>query len=239
MPLSAATIVVALVVTAVAAAAQGVVGIGFAVVSVPTLSLIDPALAPVPQVLMVLPLTVLMAWRERAHADMRGVPWVLAGRLPGALLGLWLLALATQRTLDLMIAAMVLAGVAIRASSFQLKRNHLTELFVGTFAGTASMVASIGGPPMALLFQRERAETIRATLGVVFTVGVLVTVVGRALGGRISEEDVRIAGLLFPAMLAGYAVSVPLTSRVSEAFVRRGILIVSSLAAVGLLIRAL
>ena len=37
---------------------------------------------------------------------------------------------------------LVLAGVVIRASSIQIRRNPATELLVGTFAGTASMVAS-------------------------------------------------------------------------------------------------
>lgn len=92
---------------------------------------------------------------------------------------------------------------------------------------------------MALLYQRERAETIRATLGVVFTVGVLITIVGRALSSQISSDDVRIAAMLFPAMVAGYASSIPMTSRVSEDSVRRGILIVSTIAAVGLVVRAL
>ncbi len=239
VPATPLDLTIALVVTALAAVGQGVVGIGFAVVSVPTLTLLNPVLAPVPQVLMVLPLTILMAWRERAHADMRGIPWVLAGRGPGAIIGLALLAVASQRTLDLMIAAIVIAGVAIRAGDVHLERNRVTEFMVGTFAGTASMVASIGGPPMALLFQRERAETIRSTLGVVFTIGIVVTVVGRALAGRISTDDVQIAGLLFPAMLLGYVVSIPLTKRVSEEFIRKGILIVSTIAAVGLLVRAI
>jgi uncharacterized membrane protein YfcA len=42
-------LVVALAVTFLGAVAQGVVSIGFGVLSVPVLSLIDPVLAPVPQ----------------------------------------------------------------------------------------------------------------------------------------------------------------------------------------------
>ena len=92
---------------------------------------------------------------------------------------------------------------------------------------------------MALLFQRERAETIRATLGVVFTVGVVVTIVGRAVSGLITADDVAIAALLFPAMVAGYLISIPLTTRVSERFVRNGILAGSTAAAAGLIVRAI
>ncbi|MCL1692867.1 MAG: sulfite exporter TauE/SafE family protein, partial [Actinomycetia bacterium] len=65
--MSAAALITALIVTFIAAAIQGVVGMGFAMVSVPILALINPSLAPVPQLLITLPLTISMAWRERHH----------------------------------------------------------------------------------------------------------------------------------------------------------------------------
>ncbi len=238
MPVSAWEIVAALAVTLIAAAAQGVVGIGFAVVSVPTLALINPLLSPVPQILMVFPLTLAMAWRERAHVDLKGMPWLLAGRVPGVIIGFALLTVAVPRTLDLMIATMVLAGVAIRAGNIAVRKTHAAEFAVGTFAGTASMVASIGGPPMALLYQDEQAATMRSTLAVVFTIGVALTVSARAFGGLITKNDVQVAAMLLPAMLAGYALSLRVAQRVSDTVVRRGILVVSTVAALGLVLRA-
>ena len=84
--MSPTDLAIALVVTFFAAAIQGVVGLGFAMVSVPILALIDPSLAPVPQLLTTIPLTVSMAWRERGHLQLSGIGWVLAGRVPGAVL---------------------------------------------------------------------------------------------------------------------------------------------------------
>lgn len=239
MPVGPVELLVALAVTFLGAVAQGVVGIGFGVLSVPVLSLVDPVLAPVPQLLMALPLTVMMSWRERIHADLRGVTWVLVGRVPGAVAGLLLLASATQRTLDVVIAAVVLSGVAIRATGATVTRSPATDALVGAFAGTASMVASIGGPPMALLYQDEPGPTIRASLGMVFTIGLLITLAGRALGGLITGTDVTVALVLLPAMLAGYAASVVLADRVPEPAMRAGILTLSAFAAVGLFARAL
>lgn len=239
MPIGPVQLVVALAVTFLGAVAQGVVGIGFGVLSVPVLSLVDPMLAPVPQLLMALPLTVMMSWRERIHADLRGVTWVLVGRGPGAVAGLLLLAFATQQTLDVVIAAVVLSGVAIRATGVTLARSRLTDALVGAFAGTASMVASIGGPPMALLYQDEPGPTIRASLGMVFTIGLLVTLAGRALTRLITGTDVTIALVLLPAMLAGYAASIVIANRVATSAMRVGILTLSAFAAVGLLVRAL
>jgi hypothetical protein len=155
------------------------------------------------------------------------------------LAGLLLLAFATQRTLDVVIAAVVLSGVAIRATGVTLTRSRLTDALVGAFAGTASMVASIGGPPMALLYQDEPGPTIRASLGMVFTIGLLITLAGRALGGLITGTDITVALVLLPAMLAGYAASIAIADRVAAPGMRAGILTLSALAAVGLLVRAL
>jgi uncharacterized membrane protein YfcA len=239
MNLSAVDIIAALVITFAAALAQGLVGVGFAVVSVPLLSLINPALAPVPQLLVVLPLTLVMGLRERHHAEFSEVTWVLIGRIPGAAIGVALVLVATQRTLDVLIASLVLVGVAIRARNISVARGPATDLLVGTFAGVSSMVASMGGPPTALLFHDRGPETVRASLAFVFTVGLVLTIVVRSLAGLISADDMRIAMMIFPAMVLGYLASVPLSSRVGEVFVRRSILVVSTTAAVGLLIKAL
>jgi uncharacterized membrane protein YfcA len=67
-----AALILAFVITAIAATLQGSVGLGFAMVSVPLLTLIDPRLAPVPQLLVALPLSLAIAWRERRSIDLHG-----------------------------------------------------------------------------------------------------------------------------------------------------------------------
>ena len=230
--------IIALVVTAWAASLQGVVGLGFAMVSVPILSLIDPRLAPVPQLLITVPLTMSMAWRERQAMDLSGAAWIIAGRIPGALLGLLLLGLATGAALDVMIAVIVLIAVAIIASGYHLDRNPGTDFTAGVFSGTSSLVASVGGPPLALLYTDADGGTIRSSLAAVFTVGIVITVTVRAVTGNISGSDIRIAAVLFPALVAGYLLSNPIKDRVSNRQLRLTILVLSGLAAVGLLIRA-
>src|SRR5687768_11992248 len=68
--ISLPVMIVAWVVTAASAWLQGAIGFGFAVVSVPVLALAHPALAPVPQLLLSVPLTVVMAVRERHAMDL-------------------------------------------------------------------------------------------------------------------------------------------------------------------------
>lgn len=239
MPVETTDLVIAVVVTFLAAGVQGTVGMGFAVASVPLLSIIDPRLAPVPQLLISIPLTMMMAFRERQHIDYKGLTWVLAGRVPGALLGLALLKAASESTISLLIAGSVLIAVGALATGIALKRSPFVDFITGTFAGISALVSSIGGPPMALLFQRETGPTVRASLGALFTVGLSITLVTRLVAGEISTLDVRIAAVLFPSMLLGFWTSTRLRGRLDESKIRPAILILSGLAAVALVVRTL
>ena len=236
--MSAAELIAALVVTFIAAAIQGVVGMGFALVSVPILALVDPSLAPVPQLLVTLPLTAMMAWRERKHIQPSGIGWIIGGRLPGAIIGVGLLAVAIQQILDLAIAAVVIGAVVIIASGFHLVRTPASEFGTGVLSGISGLVASIGGPPVALLYTRDDGPTIRSNLAAIFTIGLLITISARALSGNISVSDLRVALIIFPALVAGYAVSLRFKNRVSQSLVRNAVLIISVLGAIGLIARA-
>lgn len=239
MPITIVELAIALIVIAIGALIQGSIGIGLGILTVPILSLIDPIMAPVPTLLLAIPLAISMAWRERT--DIRGgsVIWLLLGRFPGAVLGLGLLALATQRTLDILIALSVLAAVAILSTGVKMPRNRATELLTGITAGVMGMVASMGGPPAALLFKDERGPTVRSTLALFFSFGLVVTMIARIMAGRITGSDVVIGALLFPGLAVGYVASSRLRGRVDAMALRPAILTVSSVAAVGLLVRAI
>jgi len=218
---------------------QGTVGLGFNILAVSLMSLINPALAPVPQLILSLPQALGAFVRERATVDRRGVLWIMIGRLPGVVLGFWLLSIATDRALDLMIGSLVLIAVAILASGVHLLRTRMLELGAGVFAGISSYVSSIGGPPIALLYSREEGPRIRSTLGLIFTIGVSITLVARTLAGDITGRDVVIGVGLLPAAAVGFALSSWLKERVSPGQLRSSIFVVASLAAVALLVRAM
>lgn len=239
MPVGALDLSIALAVTAVAAAMQGTIGFGFALVCVPVLSLLDPALAPVPQLLLVLPLSLTVAWRDRKAADLRAVPWVTAGRLPGAVFGLMLLAAFDERTLGIAIALMVLGSVGIVSTGVAVPRNPFTSFTAGILSGIAGLVASIGGPPLALLYRSAQGATVRASLGVVFAIGVTVSITARAIAGELLLDDLVVAGLLLPALAIGLRVGRGLTPYVDGPRLRMAILVVSAAAAVALLVQNL
>jgi uncharacterized membrane protein YfcA len=239
MPVAAWELGLAWAITAAAASLHGTIGFGFALVNVPLLALIDPALAPVPQLLLILPLNAAVVWRERYAVDLGGVGWVLAGRVPGALLGLALLAVVEERHLSTAIALIILLAVLVVASGVTLPRNRTSSFVAGAASGVTGLVAAIGGPPLALLYRSERGATIRASLGTVFALGVVISIVARALASQIAGDDILIAFLLIPAAAAGLWLGREWRDRVEGARLRATILVVSGLASLILLIQSL
>ena len=239
MPANEIEIAAALLVTFVATVIQGTVGVGFAVLAVPALSLIDSDLAPVPQLIVAVPIALAMAWRERSAMDLSGVGWIIAGRVPGALLGVLLLAIATNRTLDLLVAGAVLLGVVIIAAGISIERNPATQFTAGVLSGTTGLVASIGGPPIALLYSKDRGSVVRASLAGVFMIGISISIITRVLAGEITWQDVRVGIVLLPAMALGLVLAPRLHRWAEGPMLRVLILTLSAMAALGLVVRAL
>lgn len=231
---------VALFVTFVSAVLQGTIGFGYAMLAVPALSLIDPRLAPVPQILSALPITLIAAVREREHLQLKAVPWLLAGRVPGALLGAAFLGVVSRAALDLVLGAIVLSAVIVLATPVKLKRSPAVDLLASIFSGFCGHLSAIGGPPIALLFRDSAGPALRSTLGVVFAFGIVVTLVVRTAVGQITWNDVWLGLLFIPVVVLGMQVSHRLHPTVDRGRVLQlCVLGVSAVAALGLLGRAL
>ena len=222
-----------------AATIQGTFGFGFAMLAVPLCAMIDPRFAPVPQALLAATLVFPMAWRERHHIEWSGVLWILIGRAPGTLLGLLLLKTASPRALAFILAGCVLAAVLALASGARIPRNKATEFIAGMVGSVGSVVSSIGGPPIALLYRGAKGPVLRASLAAVFAVGLIMTLTARGLSGEISLLDLQVAAVLSPAIFIALWLSKRLAHRVDGPWLSRAILLLAALAAVVLIARAL
>lgn len=239
MPVEPWILVIAFAITVAAGLVQGTIGFGLAVVSVPLLSLLDRDLAPVPQLLIALPLAIAMVWREWRHLDLSGVGWVLTGRFPGALLGVVLLKVVSDTALDVLIGGLVLVGVAIVASGVVIGLSPVTKFVAGVASGTMGLVASIGGPPLALLYREVEGGQLRSSLNAIFAIGIIMSITIRVLAGEISGDDIRVGAVLLPAAFLGLWLSRYFTDRIEGPALKAGVLAVSALAAAGLLLRSL
>ena len=230
---------VAFLVSFLAAALHSTVGFGFALISVPLLSLLNPLFAPVPQLLVVFPLTLAIVFRERHAVEVKSTLWIFAGRVPGALIGVALLKLLGAAALDVLMSLMVLIGVAIVVSRGTFGRTAAREFGAGVASGTMAMVSAIGGPPIALLYRNDAGPTVRANLGLVFAIGLCITVSVRALAGEVRWDEVVIGAALLPAVWLGLRASKLLIPCVDGPRLRNAIVVVAGGSALLLLARGL
>lgn len=230
---------VAAAITLMAALLQGTIGFGFAALSVPLLTLLDPILTPIPQIMLSLTLATGMAIRERRSIDFGGVRWILVGRTCGSLLGVWLLGFLTERTGSIVIGSVVVGAAALLWSKWSLPRNRQTETAVGLFSGASGIVTGVGGPPLALLFAGTEGPTTRSTLSTIFIVGQSINVAILGFTGRTTGLDVRVAAVLALPLIVGFLLSSRLRHFASGPSLRKGIIAVSGLAGATLLLQSI
>ena len=99
------------------------------------------------------------------------------------------------------------------------------------------MVSAIGGPPIALLYRNDEGPTVRANLGLVFAIGLSITISVRAAAGEVSSGEVVIGAALLPAVWLGLRASHKLIPHVDGPRLRNVIVIIAGGAAVMLLAR--
>lgn len=229
----------AAVVMAAGAAVQGAVGFGSNLVAAPLLVLIDPRLVPGPTNLAALVLNTAVLRRERAGTDRRELELVAVGLVPGTIVGAAALSATTDRSLGLLVAGVVVVGVAITASGRRVEMTWPAVTTAGFASGFGGTAVSIGGPPIALLHQHREGPVVRATLARVFLVSSVLSIIGLAAFGRFGVDDVASAGVLVPGSLVGFAVSSPLARRLDRGHTRRAILVLSLVSAIAVVVAQL
>lgn len=222
----------------VAAFVQGTTGVGFALIVAPILAFLAPDLLPVSLLVLMIPLNVYVAWRERAALDRSGAGWITAGRFLGTFGGLWVLTALTSSQLNILIGgATILAAVAtVIAPSFTPRRSAF--LAAGVITGVTETATGIGGPPLALVYQHQPAAKLRSTIAFCFLVGELVSLALLATAGRVSTSQFGAALILMPALVVGAVVSRVIHDRVGGRRLRMLVLIFAIVSGAVLLVRA-
>jgi uncharacterized membrane protein YfcA len=229
----------ALAAVTVGALVQGSVGFGANIVAVPVIALFEPDALPATLALVVIPLVVVMALRERHAVDRSGVAWITVGRLPGTAAGAWVVAVISPNTLSVILGVGVLLAVAMSTLTTTVPVNRVTATTAGLASGAMGTATSIGGPPLALLYQHHEGPVLRATLAVAFAVGTVLSLTGLAIAGAIEAWHVALAGALLPGLLIGLALSPFLIHRLDRAWLRPAVLLFAATTAVIAIVRGL
>jgi uncharacterized membrane protein YfcA len=215
---------VAVVMTAVGAWLQGWVGFGFGFVAVPTLALLEPRALPATVLLVMFPVTIAMAYRERHAIDFRGALALSAGRVAGTALGVWLVVLVSAGSLELLLGATILVAVVMSVAFPAVDLGRGARLVAGFFSGVTGTTAGIGGPALALAYQGRPGPELRSTLAITFLLGQVLAVAGLAFAGRVAPWHGTLALQLVPAAVVGMWASHGTVRFLDERWLRPSIL---------------
>ncbi|KOV78556.1 sulfite exporter TauE/SafE family protein [Nocardia sp. NRRL S-836] len=231
-------IVVAGVVVALGGLLQGLIGFGLALVAVPLIALLDPALLPVP-VLMVAAAHASMALaREFGHVDWRGVGWAMLGRLPGTVVGVLVVDALDPKGFGLVVGGSVLACVLLSISTWRPVPRPGSLVTAGFASGSFGTATSVGGPMVALLYQNQAGPQVRATLAAFFVLGSGASIIALSGAGQVSAHQLWAGVALIPFLVAGFLLSGPLRKRVDAGGIRAPMLVVAGLSSVVLIVRS-
>lgn len=236
------TITVALLAVGIAAAGalvQGSVGFGLALVAAPVLLLLDPAFVPGPLLVAAFTLTILISLRERRELDFGMLRLAVVGRIAGSAAAAWLLAVLAPDPLAVLFGVLLLLAVAVSLLGVHVEPRTGTILGASTISGFMGTLTAVGGPPMALLYQKSHGPRLRGMLSAYFVVGSLISIGILALAGQFGVRELLYGLVLIPGIALGFMLSQFLTPVLDRRALRPAVLAISGMSAVAVIIRAI
>ncbi len=216
---------------------QGSVGFGMGLLASPILILIDPRFVPGPILLSTTVLTVLLVYRERTAIDFHGIQWAMVGRLVGTLAASALLIIVSADQLVLLIGVFILSGVGMSLSGLRFDPIRPVLVVAGMLSGLLGTIASVGGPPMALVYQHAAGARIRSTMSGFFLLGTILSVGALWYVGRFGAYEIQLTLVMLPSVLVGFALSKWTAVYVDGGYVRPAVLSVAAGAGLLVIIR--
>ena len=191
----------------VGAVVQGVVGYGIALICAPLLFLIDPTYIPAPMIMASMLLNFLLMHRERQALQFGDITWASVGNAFGVACAALVLLYVAGDKFNLVFGGLILFAVALSLSGYKPAITPGSSIIAGFASGFMGTCTSVGGPPVALLYQSASIQVIRANLPAFFFFSSILALIALAATGHMSWIDIRafLAGI--PGILLGFYIS--------------------------------
>lgn len=219
----------AILLSLLGAVIQTAFGFGMGAVIAPWLLMLNPLYIPGPLMLATLVQCLLMAAKNRHNMDIRGLESAFIGRIPGTVIGIWLLTLVSEEALSICVGVVVLLGVLVSITRLNIKPTRSAMFLASLVSGVFASSTSVGGPPMALVLQHEDAGNIRANLAGYFIFGSIISILAMIAVGHFDWEQLKLSVILMPGTLLGFYLCTKLPLKRWERFMHPGIMILCGL----------
>jgi uncharacterized protein len=223
----------------IGAAVQGVTGLGIGLFLAPIAGVIEPSLLPGLPLWLAVALPLLTLTRDIQHVDWKALAWALPARVPGTVVGVAVVGVASADQIGVLVGVTVLLAVALTVNTIEIRVSPTSLAGAGFVSGVTGTATSIGGPPLAILLQKWPPSRTRGTLGAYFLAGAVISLAGLFLTGQLAARDLGLALVLLPAVALGFAASLVLRHRVPVGYMRALLLTVCAASAVLLVVRSI
>lgn len=236
---SVVVLVLLIVASVVGGVIQGAIGFGFALVAVPVLGLIRPDAVPVTIMFVALPMSLAMSIRERAHIDRPGFLAIMAGRAAGIFVGVAVLLLVPERSLAIVIGATVVLAAVLSALGLDLQPKRWLNVGAGVLSGVMGTTAAVGGPALAVVYQRRPGPELRSTLALSYLAGLLLGLAALGVVGRVHLWHLVLALAMVPGMFLGLWLAARLAGWLDQRWLRPVVLGFAGISGLVIVVRAL
>ncbi len=234
--LSAFELIMCTLIMAMGSALQASIGFGIALFVVPLLALVNPAYIPGPMILASLFLAGIMAVRGQGAIDQKNLNHVFIGLILGTAAGAWGLMVIPTKHLPTLFGLLILVAVAFSVMGINIPFKRRNLISAGMVSGVMGTMTGIHGPPIALLYQRQAADKVRATLAFFFVIAYAIALIALYLVRLFGTREFVLGLSLAPGVVIGYLVS-RYTRKLFDngRWLRIAILVVATLSALRLL----
>lgn len=215
-------------------AVQTALGFGMALIAAPIIVLFRPEWVPAILVIVMLVLSLQNSWNQRSGLDIKKISPALICRVPGTILGAWILSQIPMQLLQVLVAGMVFFAIFVTAFAKPFPATAANLGIAGFLSGIAGTTTSIGGPPMALVMQHGASHTTRANLSIYFAFSCSISLISYQVMGLLTPEMWLIGASFIPIAFAGYFVGVKGRGWVDQRFRSWLLLLCSASACVAL-----
>jgi uncharacterized membrane protein YfcA len=231
--------VIASLVVVLGAVLQSLSGFGMAILAAPILVLIDPTFLPAPVLALGFALSVLNTLRHRQQCEVKPVSIALATRTLGSILAVLLLPYLPINIVSIIFAVLIILFIGLSYCSVSIKYNNKNLMIGGFFSGLFGTITSIGGPPIAIVFQNSPIVKVRAQLSLFFLVATAISLALLVGVGQFSLHQLSLSLSMLPAIIIGFILSMVVEKHFKGSYLKPAINIASLIASLLIIIKAL
>lgn len=226
----------------VSAVAQSIAGFGFALLSVPLMTLVvDPRQAVVISTLVAVFSTTFQAVNDRNHTHWSTVRRLTISGYIGMPFGLAVFVVVSEGVLRLVLGVVVFLATLVLYRGFSIHSdNRKFDWSLGFLSGVLSTSTSTNGPPLVFLMQARNMnpDVFRATLNTVFAIANIGALSLFLVAGKIEARHLQGVFVAIPSLIIALRIGYAIRPRVNGDRFKRLVLFLLMLSGVSVVISA-